>query len=128
MSEGTSPEPTDDFDARLKNAREGRRPSEAETDGPTTSAQGIGTALRLGTELVAALAVGVGIGHALDIWLETGPWMMIVFFFLGSGAGALNVYRVASGIGLSPGYRRPTVKGNEDEDADGGKPGNGSSV
>jgi len=61
-------------------------------------------ALRIGSELVAALAVGVLIGYFLDVWLETTPWLMVVFFFLGSAAGILNVYRASEGIGMTPGY------------------------
>ena len=30
--------------------------------------------------LVAGVAVGGGIGYALDRWLDTGPWLLIVFF------------------------------------------------
>ena len=65
-------------------------------------------AVRIGTEMVAALIVGVGIGYSLDNWLETKPLFLVVFFFLGAGAGVLNVYRVASGLGLAVGYREPS--------------------
>ena len=68
---------------------------------------GYAMAFRIGTELVAALIVGVGIGLLMDKWLETAPLFLVVFFFLGAGAGILNVYRAASGIGLAPGYRPP---------------------
>ncbi len=64
----------------------------------------MGMALRIGVEMVSALAVGVGIGLLLDYWLETAPWFLVVFFFLGAGAGIMNVYRAASGIGMAPGY------------------------
>jgi ATP synthase protein I len=32
--------------------------------------------------------------------------MLVVFFFLGSAAGFLNVYRAVSGYGYAAGYRR----------------------
>ena len=31
--------------------------------------------------------------RALDLWLGTKPWLMVAFFFLGSAAGILNVWR-----------------------------------
>ncbi len=68
---------------------------------------GLGLAFRTGIELVSALAVGVGIGFLLDKWLDTTPWFLVVFFFLGAAAGILNVYRAASGIGLAPAYKTP---------------------
>ena len=54
-----------------------------------------GNAFRLGTELVAAVAVGTIIGFILDNWFDTKPLLMIVFFFIGSAAGILNVVRTA---------------------------------
>ena len=68
---------------------------------------GLGLAFRTGIELVSALAVGVGIGFLLDKWLDTTPWFLVVFFFLGAAAGILNVYRAASDIGRAPTYKAP---------------------
>lgn len=59
---------------------------------------GLGLGFRIATELVAAFAVGGGIGYLLDRWLGTAPWLMVVFLLLGATAGMLNVYRVMLGI------------------------------
>ena len=55
----------------------------------------MGSAFKLGTELVAAVAVGTIIGFILDSWFGTKPWLIITFFFLGAAAGILNVIRAA---------------------------------
>ena len=55
----------------------------------------MGNAFKLGTELVAAVVVGTIIGFILDSWFGTKPWLIIVFFFLGSVAGILNIIRTA---------------------------------
>jgi ATP synthase protein I len=55
----------------------------------------MGTAFKLGTELVSAVLVGTIIGFILDTWFDTKPWLIILFFFLGSIAGILNVIKVA---------------------------------
>ena len=56
----------------------------------------MGNAFKLGTELVAAVGVGTIIGFILDSWFDTKPWLIIIFFFLGSAAGMLNVIRTAN--------------------------------
>ena len=56
----------------------------------------MGNAFKLGTELVAAVAVGTIIGFILDSWFDTKPWLIIIFFFLGTAAGILNVIRTAN--------------------------------
>ena len=56
----------------------------------------MGSAFKLGTELVAAVAVGTIIGFILDSRCDTKPWLIIIFFFLGAAAGMLNVIRTAS--------------------------------
>ena len=58
----------------------------------------LGSAFRLGTELVAAVVVGTIIGFILDNWFGTKPWFIITFFFIGVIAGILNVIRVANNM------------------------------
>ena len=56
----------------------------------------MGSAFKLGTELVASVVVGTIIGFILDSWFDTKPWLIIIFFFLGAAAGMLNVIRAAN--------------------------------
>lgn len=103
------PSSLDDLDARLKKARgaQDEQVRRSEMLSPNLPGSAMGLAFRVGVELVAGVAVGAGIGYALDRWLGTGPWLMIVFFFLGAGAGMMNVFRAAMGQGLAVGYRKP---------------------
>ncbi len=81
------------------------------------SGSGLGFGLRLAVDLLAGLAIGVGLGLVLDNWLNTSPLMLVVFFFLGSAAGMLNVYRVATGRGFAVGYGEGTGGDAEPEEA-----------
>ena len=84
----------EDFKTRLKIAKskiKNQVKSDLEKKGSF-----MGSAFKLGTELVAAVAVGTIIGFILDNWFGTKPWLMIVFFFLGTAAGILNVIRSAN--------------------------------
>ena len=58
----------------------------------------LGNAFKLGTELVAAVAVGTIIGFILDNWFDTKPLLIIIFFLFGSAAGILNIFRAAKKI------------------------------
>ncbi|MEE8623068.1 MAG: AtpZ/AtpI family protein, partial [Alphaproteobacteria bacterium] len=111
MNQRKPPPSLEDLDARLRKAR-GDTPAAGQAEGMDRKApmSGLGLALRIGIELVAPLAVGVGIGWLLDDWLGTGPWLMVVFFFLGAGAGFLNVYRTVSNLGLAAGHHPPGAK------------------
>jgi ATP synthase protein I len=62
---------------------------------PQSHGAALGQALRLGVELVAGVAVGGFIGWALDRFLGTAPFLMVVFLGLGAAAGILNVVRTA---------------------------------
>ena len=55
----------------------------------------MGSAFRLGTELVAAVVVGTIIGFILDNWFDTKPILIIIFFLFGAAAGIINVIRAA---------------------------------
>ncbi len=72
----------------------------APTPPPDSRARGeaLGHALRLGVELVAGVAVGGFIGWALDRWLGTAPFLMVVFLILGAVAGIMNVIRTAKAM------------------------------
>lgn len=96
MAEDRPQPPTEDFDARLREAR--RREEQAEFEPrQRLSGPGMGLAFRVSTEFVAAVAVGVGIGWLLDSWLNAKPWFLILFVLLGAVAGTLNVYRTVTG-------------------------------
>jgi ATP synthase protein I len=56
-------------------------------------ARGMAYGLRMASELVGAVLVGGLIGYFLDRSLGSGPWLFLVFFFLGFAAGVLNVMR-----------------------------------
>ena len=58
-------------------------------------ASSLGTALKLSTEMVAAVLVGSIIGFILDNWFDSKPWLTIIFFFVGAASGILNVIRSA---------------------------------
>ena len=83
----------EDFKTRLKIAKN-KIKKQIENDGEN-SGSFMGSAFKLGTELVAAVAVGTIIGFILDSWFDTKPWFIIIFFFLGAAAGMLNVIRTA---------------------------------
>jgi ATP synthase protein I len=80
------------FEERLRAAQEQRR-GRAGREAGRGPDSALGYGFRIGVELVSALVVGVGIGWLLDWWLGTQPWLLILFFLLGAGAGVLNVYR-----------------------------------
>ena len=107
MSEREPPDPLARLGERIDKARaQNVRSQPAVGDGSATQ-QGLGVGLRIGIELVVAIGVATGLGWAIDRWLGTRPWGIIVLFFLGVAAGMLNVYRAVSGISTPVGYRRP---------------------
>ena len=116
--------PEQELDALGKRLREARGKTEdvspESEDKNQPAANALSLAFRVGVELVSALAIGVAIGWLLDQWLDTRPWLMLVFIFLGGGAGILNVYRMARGFGYAVGYQR------EDDSGDDGPPDSGT--
>ena len=54
----------------------------------------MGIGLRVGVELVSALAVAVAIGWWLDNYFHTRPFLLMLFVLLGGAAGLLNVWRL----------------------------------
>src|SRR6202790_1678239 len=110
MSEGGPSDPLARLGERLDKARFERDQGQASGDS-ARSAGGAGGALgfgfRIGVELVAALCVGLALGWVAYRFLPA-PWGtigLIAFFFLGAGAGTLNVFRAAQGVGRQVGRK-----------------------
>lgn len=102
-----SPDDLSAFGQKLQDAQkreESRRLWRKDLNRPPRSA--LGLAFRVAVELVSAVAVGLAIGWGFDTWLETKPWGMVAFIFLGGAAGIMNVYRMAAGMNGSIGYTR----------------------
>ena len=99
------------LDRRLRKAQ-GTRKDRLPEDRTRHPKTGMGLALRLGVELVTGLVVGGGIGWLLDQWLGTLPWFLLLFFFLGSAAGMMNVFRTAKEISFA------AEQDDEDENSD----------
>lgn len=57
--------------------------------------------------LPSSIAVGLAIGYLFDLWLKTGPWMLLAWLLLGVASGLLNLFR---------GVRRYLLENQESED------------
>jgi ATP synthase protein I len=93
----------DDLETRkraLEAAIAARRPERQsdEPKAPTGGMAGMGYALRLSSEFIAGVLVGVAIGWIVDKLAGTSPFGLIVFLLLGFGAGVLNVLRSAGRV------------------------------
>ncbi len=122
MARREHPPSLKDLESRLKAAKSRQQDARGEgADGKRTApGAGLGFGLRLAGDLLAGLVLGVLIGLLLDSWLGTAPLMLVVFLFLGSAAGMLNVYRVATGKGFAVGYRNNGDRQDEPGDEDKG--------
>lgn len=92
------------LDSRLKKSEKERN-----AEGPKSDNVNFSNAIRLSTEFVVAILVGVGIGWTIDRFFGTAPWAMIIFLPLGFVAGVRNIMRAA---GLQTGAEA------DNEDAD----------
>ncbi|MEX0645819.1 MAG: AtpZ/AtpI family protein [Parvularculaceae bacterium] len=84
------PPSLDEFSKRLDAAR--GDPATAETSRAGLG-RSTGRALRVASELLAALFVGSLAGWGLDVLLGTTPWLLLLGIGLGFAAGVFNVGR-----------------------------------
>jgi len=83
-----------ELDSKIKNLSKKTRKVESES----SSSSSLGIAMKLSSEMVAAVFVASLIGYYLDKWLETEPFFLIILFFLGAITGILNVVRTSKMI------------------------------
>ena len=117
MSEHGGPDDLKSLGERLDKARRDRI-GPAGGDGKRDGAlegSALGLGFRVGLELVVAVVFGLGVGWAIDKWLGTKPWALIVFLLLGIAAGMLNVFRAMTGMGSAIGYGGSGTVAGRDE-------------
>ena len=85
-----------EISTRLKIAKKNIKRIEEKNRG--SNAASLGKALKISTELVAAVVVGSTLGFILDNWFGTRPWLTISFFIMGVAAGILNVIKSAKNM------------------------------
>ena len=88
------PSQEDDFASRLAAARSRRNDGGDKTsDAAARNTGQLGLGFRIAVDLLAGVVVGVGMGLALDRWLGTSPWLLLLFLVLGFAAGMMNMLR-----------------------------------
>ena len=88
---------TRDLASRIALARKDRaiEANRASSKGPGDMT-GMARGMRIGTEFIAAILVGAGLGYLVDLGLGTRPWGLLILFLVGFAAGILNVIRVVT--------------------------------
>lgn len=84
---------SDALGKRLDEVNARRKPQDVSDD--RARGEAYSNAFRFASELVAGVAVGGFIGWALDKWLGTAPWLLVLFVMLGFAAGMINIIRLA---------------------------------
>ena len=82
-----------EISTRLEIAKKNIKRSQIKKGGANVTSYG--KALKISTELVAAVVVGTTMGYILDTWFDTKPLLIICFFIIGVIAGILNVIKAA---------------------------------
>ncbi|WP_242096785.1 MULTISPECIES: AtpZ/AtpI family protein [unclassified Sphingomonas] len=82
----------DDLDHRIAQARAG---GAVRDGGPKRPAKGYSQGSRVLAELIGAPIGGGVIGWALDRWLGTSPWCLLVLVVLSFVVAFRNIYRIS---------------------------------
>lgn len=84
----------DDLESRIAKAR---AVEEARTAGTPAAkpAKGYGQGSRVLAEMIGVPAGGALLGWALDSWLGTGHWLLLIFLVLAILAAGRNIYKIS---------------------------------
>lgn len=84
--------PNTDLDSRIAAARAAE---EARTGDAPVQSKGYGQGSRVLMELIGAPLGGGIIGWALDYWLNTSPWFLLILLTLAIIVAFRNIYRIS---------------------------------
>ena len=87
------------LDKRLAEVRAARDAEVVRAEASRTAGTAMGIGFRIGIELVVGVVIGAGGGYALDRWLGTAPWLMVLGLVVGFAAGLRNVFRLTAQYG-----------------------------
>jgi ATP synthase protein I len=88
---------TRDLASRIAQAkRERDREDNRASADHSQQTSGLARGMRIGSEFVAAILVGTGIGYLIDLGLGTSPWGLLILLLVGFAAGVFNVIRVVT--------------------------------
>lgn len=86
------PHGTDDLDRAIADAKAAAGLGDTDDGAP---AKGYSQGSRVLAELIGAPLGGGIIGYALDYWLGTGPWLLLVLMALGVVVAFRNIFRIS---------------------------------
>lgn len=111
-------EVTHDLASRIASAKRERDLEDKRASGDASAdTTGLARGLRIGSEFVAAILVGTGIGYLIDLGLGTSPWGMLILFMVGFAAGIRNVIQVVTEMNsASPAPSAIDVDGDRQND------------
>ena len=108
----------DELGRKLEAAKDhGTAASKADVSGSSAATGSmLGVAMRISTELVAAILVGCGLGWAIDSYLGSTPKGFIAGFLLGATAGLYAVVRAGMAMKTGPDNPKagPSVQDDEE--------------
>lgn len=97
MTEG-DPRNIDQFDAKLKAARDRIEGRDGQGSKGSYNDSLAGVGYRMSIELVVGICVGLGLGWLIDTRMGTKPWFMIGLMILGLVAAVFNVVRLSKDV------------------------------
>lgn len=107
----------DKLEAALASKKNDERVSGSNSNGAMA---GTANALKISSEFIAAILVGLAIGALVDKLAGTSPFGLIIFLLLGFVAGILNVLRNAGLIAVSKSERGSDYKPSQGDNTPAG--------
>ena len=95
----------DDFQAKIEQAKQGGPKSEVQIR-KERDKEHRSQAMHAGMEFVVSIGIATAIGYFIDEKVGTMPLFLILFFFLGTGAGFMSLFKLSKNLGHSVGYSR----------------------